>query len=177
VLITNLANLAQPMIRYEIGDVVTMADTPCRCGSRLPRVARVGGRAADVFWIGEGHRRRQMVNMVLSHAFEYLRDVREWQAVQVAPDRIVVRLEPLPGASLDLVGARPAVDRELALHGFQDVRFDFEVVPRLAPDPKTGKFRRMVNLLGRSPSPTAGDDGLELGTLSGALETIAPARP
>ena len=40
-----------------------------------------------------------MINMVLSHAFEYLRDVREWQAVQTAPDRVLVRLEPLPGAT------------------------------------------------------------------------------
>jgi phenylacetate-coenzyme A ligase PaaK-like adenylate-forming protein len=178
VLITNLANAAQPIIRYEVGDVVTMADVPCRCGSRLPRVARIGGRAADVFWVGEGRRRRQMVNMVLSHAFEYLRDVREWQAIQTAPDRILVRLEPLPGATLDLASSRPAVDRELALHDFQDVRVDFEVVPRLSPDPATGKFRRMISQLGRAsgPSPVGVEDGLGLDPISAASKAAAPAR-
>ena len=179
VLITNLANTTQPIIRYEVGDVVTMADGPCRCGSRLPRVARIGGRAADVFWVGEGRRRRQMVNMVLSHALEYLRDVREWQAVQTAQDRILVRLEPLPGATLDLAGARPAVDREMALHDFRDVRLDFEVVPRLSADPATGKFRRMVSLVGRPQDPLAsGDgDGIGLDPLGVTLSPATPARP
>src|SRR5206468_2721859 len=36
VLITNLANTIQPFIRYEIGDVVTMGNRRCRCGSPLP---------------------------------------------------------------------------------------------------------------------------------------------
>jgi phenylacetate-coenzyme A ligase PaaK-like adenylate-forming protein len=176
-LITNLANAAQPIIRYEIGDVVTMADTPCRCGSRLPRIARIGGRAADVFWIGEGGRRRQMVNMVLSHAFEYLRDVREWQAVQVAPERLLVRLELLPGAAFDPAADRPAIDRELALHGFQDVGIDFEVVPRLSPDPATGKFRRMVSQLGRASdlSTRSDEGGVGSNALGQALGTTAHA--
>jgi phenylacetate-CoA ligase len=174
VLITNLANAAQPLIRYEVGDVVTMADTPCRCRSRLPRIARIGGRAADVFWIGEG-RRRPMVTMVLSHAFEDLREVREWQAIQTAPYRLLVRLEPLPGAKIDLASSRPAVDRELALHNFQDVRIDFELVPRLLPDPATGKFRRMVSQIGplsdRWPSGVA--DGYGQQSVIKAAETAA----
>lgn len=148
VLITNLANAVQPIIRYEVGDVVTMADEPCRCGSRLPRIRCIEGRAADVFWVGSGPRRRRLINLVFTHAFEYLSDLREWQAVQTDRDRILVRFEPLPGATLDLARARRALDRELALYDFQDVRTEFEVVPRLGADPATGKFRRMVSLIG-----------------------------
>src|SRR5205814_955593 len=32
VLVTNLVNLVQPLIRYEIGDVVTLSPRPCPCG-------------------------------------------------------------------------------------------------------------------------------------------------
>lgn len=148
VLITNLANGVQPFIRYEVGDIVTMADTPCRCGSRLPRVARIEGRAADVFWVGEGTRYRRMINLVFAHAFEYLRDVREWQAIQWERHRVLVRLEPLPGTVLDLTRARQAIDRELTTYDFQDVQVEFEVVPKLAADPETGKFRRIISLVG-----------------------------
>lgn len=148
VLITNLANQVQPFIRYEVGDVVTMAETPCQCGSRLPRVARIEGRAADVFWVGEGPRHRRMINLVFAHAFEYLRDVREWQAIQWDRCHVRVRLEPLPGAVLDLSRARQAIDREFATYDYQDVHVDFEVVPQLTADPDTGKFRRMISLLG-----------------------------
>lgn len=157
VLITNLANTLQPIIRYEVGDVVTMADTSCRCGSRLPRVARIAGRTADIFWVGEGPRRRQLLNIVLIHAFEHLMDVREWQAQQLSPTRILVRLEPLPGhdGQVNLARARHAIDRELKTYDFQDVQIDFEVVPHLHADPKTGKFRRMISLVGHPGSPSA----------------------
>jgi phenylacetate-coenzyme A ligase PaaK-like adenylate-forming protein len=171
VLITNLANGVQPFIRYEVGDVVTMADTPCRCGSRLPRIARVEGRAADVFWVGTGSRSRRMINLVFGHAFEYLRDVREWQAIQVDRDRVLVRLEPLPGAELDLRRARQAIDRELGMYDFGDVQVDFEVVPRLTADPETGKYRRMISLVG----PTA-PSGLAPGNTR-AIFAPYPARP
>lgn len=159
VLITNLANFAQPIIRYEVGDVVTMATEPCGCGSRLPRVARIAGRTTDVFWVGEGGRRRRLINMVLGHAMEYLLEVREWQAIQTAPCRITIRLEPLPGETPDLAQARSVFARELPLHGFDDLEVDFEVVPRLDADPSTGKFKRMISRVDgpAGPVPEAED--------------------
>ena len=48
-LVTNLANYAQPIIRYEIGDMITMATEPCGCGSNLPLIDHVEGRDSDVF--------------------------------------------------------------------------------------------------------------------------------
>ena len=49
VLITNLANLVQPIIRYEVGDILTMATEPCGCGSNMPLIDHVEGRDSDVF--------------------------------------------------------------------------------------------------------------------------------
>jgi phenylacetate-coenzyme A ligase PaaK-like adenylate-forming protein len=145
VYVTNLCNRVQPILRYEVGDVVTMANHPCRCGSTLPRVERIAGRAADVFWVGQGNRRRRMINLVFGHAFEYLREVREWQAEQLSPCEVRVRLEPVPGARVDLERARRAIDHELKTYGYDDVRVEFVVVPHLPADPSTGKFRRMVS--------------------------------
>ncbi len=149
VLLTNLANRLQPFLRYEVGDVVTMAAGPCGCGNRLPRVERIEGRSADTFWIGESRRYRQVINSVFKNAFDYTREVREWQAVQTERNRVEVRLELLPGATLNEPHARAALDRQLAMYGYTgllDVRL--AVVPQLGPDPKTGKFRRMVSLVG-----------------------------
>ena len=100
VLITNLVNAVQPFIRYEVGDAVTMATEPCGCGSRLPRVARIEGRTADVFWIRDATGYRRVLSIAFTHAFEYLREVREWQAIQVERDRVRVLLELLPGSTL-----------------------------------------------------------------------------
>ncbi|HEU5117036.1 MAG TPA: hypothetical protein VFT74_10260, partial [Isosphaeraceae bacterium] len=165
VLITNLANRLQPFIRYEVGDVVTMADSSCRCGSRLPRVAHIDGRSADTFTIRDGHRYRQVINSVFKNAFDYTREVREWQAVQVERNRVMVRLELLPGATWDEAHSRRAIDRQLAMYGYLGLLdVGLEVVPRLSADPKTGKFRRMVSLVGppeEAPSPIVRMDQAE----------------
>jgi len=53
VLLTNLANLVQPLIRYDLGDRVTLQAAPCECGSALP-VVQVQGRCDDSLCLGEG---------------------------------------------------------------------------------------------------------------------------
>lgn len=47
VLLTNLANRVQPIIRYDLGDSVLVRPDPCPCGSVLPAI-RVAGRHDDV---------------------------------------------------------------------------------------------------------------------------------
>ena len=47
VLVTNLANRVQPLIRYNLGDRVQLATSPCACGSPFPAI-RVEGRSGDV---------------------------------------------------------------------------------------------------------------------------------
>ncbi len=149
VLITNLANTVQPIIRYEIGDVVTMATSPCGCGNRLPRVERIEGRAADVFWIWDGAQYRRLINALFKNAFDYLHDVREWQAVQEARNTVRIRLEPLPGTRLDLARVRNLLQRQLAMYGLLGL-LDVLLEPaaKLGPDPRTGKFRRIISLVG-----------------------------
>ena len=47
VLVTNLANRVQPLIRYNLGDRVQLVPGPCACGSVFPAL-RVEGRSGDV---------------------------------------------------------------------------------------------------------------------------------
>ena len=149
VLLTNLANAVQPFIRYEVGDRIVMATSPCRCGSRLPRIARVEGRAADYFWVRSGAGYRPLLTYPFQHAFEYCREVREWQAVQEGRNRVLVRLELLPGTTLDRERARRKLDDRLETVGLRgEVEVALEVVPRLDWDPRTGKFRRLVSRVG-----------------------------
>jgi phenylacetate-CoA ligase len=43
-LLTNLFNLVQPLIRYDLKDAVTMTDEPCPCGCAHRRITSVNGR-------------------------------------------------------------------------------------------------------------------------------------
>ena len=49
VLLTNLYNLDQPLIRYDIADAMTITDSPCPCGSAHRRITDVRARMDGVF--------------------------------------------------------------------------------------------------------------------------------
>ena len=57
VLVTNLANRIQPIIRYQMGDRVTMDADPCPCGSPFPSI-HVVGRTDDILTFPTPRRRR-----------------------------------------------------------------------------------------------------------------------
>src|SRR5262249_39932579 len=42
VLLTNLANRVQPIIRYDLGDSITVSAAPCACGSPHPAIRAEG---------------------------------------------------------------------------------------------------------------------------------------
>jgi phenylacetate-coenzyme A ligase PaaK-like adenylate-forming protein len=157
VLLTNLANVVQPFIRYEVGDRVEMAAGPCGCGNRLPRIARVDGRSADFFWVRAGAGYRPLLAYPFQHAFEFAREVREWQAVQRDRNRFLVRLELLPGAAFDRDRARRKLDERLETVGLRgELEVELELVPRLDWDVRTGKFRRLVSRVGPPADLPAG---------------------
>jgi phenylacetate-CoA ligase len=150
VLVTNLANTTLPLIRYEVGDRLMMATAACGCGSTLPRIERVVGRVAEVFWVGSSSGYRALTAYPFQHALEFVREAREWQATQVERNRVVVRVEPLPGAAVDLDRAAARLAERMALAGFTaaDVHVEVEATAALGADERTGKFRRMVSLIG-----------------------------
>jgi len=47
-LVTNLYNRLQPIIRYEVSDLVTLEGGPCPCGVSLRRIVALDGRSDDI---------------------------------------------------------------------------------------------------------------------------------
>jgi len=162
VLLTNLANAVQPFIRYELGDRIAFADSPCSCDNQLPRIARIEGRSADVFWVRANGGYRQVQGEVFKHAFDSAREVREWQAIQEDRNRVRVRLELLAGANFDRERTWQMLRRQLRMFSLEGLlEVSLEPVPALTPDPHTGKFRRIVSLVGPpSDADRTKEDGL-----------------
>jgi phenylacetate-coenzyme A ligase PaaK-like adenylate-forming protein len=153
VLVTNLANRVQPLIRYNLGDRVQLAAGPCACGSPFP-VLRVEGRSGGVlsFAAAEGTmldgtaldgKVVTVLPLALGTVIEETAGVRRFQAIRTGPGSLTVRLELSPEAGAAAV--RAAVGERLgaffAAHGAAgvDVRFSDEP-PR--PD-HSGKFREV----------------------------------
>jgi phenylacetate-CoA ligase len=82
VLITNLVNRVQPLIRYELTDMVTPAPGPDRAGTPFRRISSVEGRSDDVITLptpGGGEIAIQPV--LLRTPFTAFREVMQYQVV------------------------------------------------------------------------------------------------
>ena len=93
VLVTNLANRVQPVIRYDLGDRVTPREGPCECGSRAPAI-RVEGRAGVSLALrGPRGRVVRLAPLAVETVVEEAAGELRFQIAQAAPDRLVVRLD------------------------------------------------------------------------------------
>lgn len=98
VLLTNLDNLAQPIIRYELDDMLTLDSDPCTCGRTSRRIVAIEGRAGDIlrFEAPDGTSIPIHPNHLLEHVGEQPW-VREWQ-VTYRPGDLDLAIVAQPGS-------------------------------------------------------------------------------
>jgi phenylacetate-coenzyme A ligase PaaK-like adenylate-forming protein len=147
VLVTNLANYAQPIIRYEIGDMIQMAAKPCGCGSNLPLIDHVEGRDSDVFEIKTDEGTKSLQPTIFELALGRLLDVREYQIVQEENARFRILIEPLPGKPVDRDRAEKVMHEQLREYGLEkQLQIKVEAADKLTNDGEQ-KFKRVVSKL------------------------------
>jgi phenylacetate-CoA ligase len=122
-LLTNLANHVQPLIRYDLGDRVTFAATPCRCGSALPAI-EVEGRADDSVLLRDeqGHDVR-LLPLALTTVLEDRAGVYDFQLEQEDANSLLLRVAAKGSAGESaLRRARTALRSYLCEQGLPQVR-------------------------------------------------------
>lgn len=111
-LLTDLHNRTQPVIRYRIGDLMTPREDACPCGRGLPLLGRVFGRAGDTLTLPDGRR----INANLpSYVFKHhgkKGTVREYQFVQFPGGRVELRILAGPAWTDDVAPALRAEVRD-----------------------------------------------------------------
>jgi phenylacetate-coenzyme A ligase PaaK-like adenylate-forming protein len=144
VLVTNLANRVQPIIRYDQGDSVTVRADACPCGSPLPAI-RVVGRTNDTlsFRTVKG-REVRLLPLALGTVIEETPGVRRFRAVETAPRVLSLRLDAEPGANLEKVWEAVAsrLKEYLSALGLDRVSVE-RSTQQPQPNPASGKFRQV----------------------------------
>ena len=145
VLLTNLANRVQPIVRYDLGDSVTVRATPCPCGSPLPAISAEGRRDDVLCLRARDGSAVQVSPLALTTVMEEVTGSHRFQVVQTAEDKIDVRLgvrEPRARRA-EWLATHEALAAFLARQSLSNVRV------RLAdespePDPRSGKLREVL---------------------------------
>jgi phenylacetate-CoA ligase len=145
VLLTNLANRTQPLVRYCLGDRVRQVSAACACGSGFPRID-VEGRADDTLVLDDAEGRPvTLLPLALCTAVEEGAGVAQFQVLRRTSTRLELRLEatqPEPEAAS--AAARAALSKFLRVHGLRNVR-----VAASSDEPvrqaRTGKLLRVTS--------------------------------
>jgi len=152
VLLSNLANRAQPILRYDLGDSVVAKPEPCACGNALPAIC-VEGRRDDVLEMqAPDGKLVRLLPLALTTIVEEAAHVHRFQLVQTAPDRLMLRLEP--GA--DNVrralwhAAAPALRTYLTQQSLPNVHVGLDGQPPHS-DRRSGKLREVMVAMDPSP--------------------------
>lgn len=144
-LVTNLYNEVQPLIRYELNDLVALGP-PCECGSAFRVIAKVIGRDDDILYFPRsdgtlGHVFPDVVSRWIIAASEH---IDEYMVEQPSPGQLVVALELAANAEAEEVRARvtQSMQRGLAEHELAARSIEFRIGPVTRGSGKYKRFRR-----------------------------------
>lgn len=99
VVVTDLHNLACPMIRYLNGDLaVAHAEARCSCGRALAKIGPIEGRTTETLRDGAGNAVSGLVFNILFGTMDQV--AKQFQVVQQPGGRVVMRVIPQRGRTL-----------------------------------------------------------------------------
>ena len=144
-LVTTLFNRAQPLIRFEITDVMAFAEAPCGCGRTLTRVQAIDGRNDDVLKLPGTNGHRVPVHPIQFGVVTADPAVREFQVVG-KDDGIRLRLVLRDDADADAASERlrERVCAKLSAAGVASPAVDIELLDALERSP-AGKLPVVVS--------------------------------
>lgn len=146
VLLSNLANWVQPILRYDLGDRVLSRPDPCPCGSPLPAI-RVVGRVREVLGLpGSDGDTVEVDALLLTSVADRVAGLDRFQLQHAHPEVLRVRLRATPGSDPDQVWS--SLEHELrgllSSRGLPNIRLERAPEP---PQPSPGgKYQRLIPL-------------------------------
>jgi phenylacetate-CoA ligase len=131
ILVTNLFNRVQPLIRFEISDMVTLDPARCICGRTSTRITTLHGRADDILFL-PGRDGTVAVHPLQFDVVPADRAVREFQVIQQGERlrlRVALREEAVPAEALQRL--RERVAERLARLGVTETAVTVEPCERI----------------------------------------------
>lgn len=144
VLISNLANRIQPILRYDLGDSIILRPDPCPCGNKLPAI-KVTGRSSDVVnFLNEQGEQVSVPPLAFGILVDHIQGIERTQIVQTAPTNLKVRLRYSDATNQDAIWEKVhnAITNLLNERGLNNI-----TVERASEPPEQssgGKFREVI---------------------------------
>jgi len=143
-LLTNLYNYTQPLIRYRLDDEIILDDKPCECGCPFPLIKSIAGRQEEFLWFEKGDGTKEYIHPLVIVEF-VVPGLEKLQVIQTQRNKLLMKVI-IHGNKDDIfLAIRRRMTEILEGKGLEDVvSFEVEVVNEIENDPKTGKFKLII---------------------------------
>ncbi|GAB4334210.1 MAG: AMP-binding protein [Calditrichia bacterium] len=147
IVVTELNNVAMPLIRYRMGDFASFAKENCPCGRTLPVIENIAGRAYDLVYNREG---KLFHGEFFMYIFEQVKQknlgVNAFQVIQEDTEHFTIKIQPGPNYGPE---TEKLITR-LIHEGYGDyAQIRFQMVEKIERE-KSGKMRLIVGM--KSPN-------------------------
>jgi putative adenylate-forming enzyme len=151
ILFTSLFGFTQPVIRYEISDMMVLAPEPCPCGQPFRRILAINGRNDDILYLQGRAGRQVAVHPVhFWNVLESFANIRQYQVVHEA-DGICLRLMFEEGNGHVARSVQEQLARELHALGVDCPSIRVELVTTLEDRSRhMGKWKNIISNVNQS---------------------------
>ncbi|MBU4232616.1 MAG: hypothetical protein KKF43_08815 [Proteobacteria bacterium] len=145
-LLTNLYNYTQPLIRYQMHDEIVINQQPCGCGSPFPTMRNLAGRQEDFLWFDTADGKRDYLHpIVLVELF--VAGLKKFQVIQTQRNEMLMKVMVDGNKAAVLAAIRHRMHEIFCGKKLDTtVKLNLEVVQDIANDPKTGKYKLIIPL-------------------------------
>jgi phenylacetate-CoA ligase len=145
-LLTNLYNYTQPLIRYQMHDEIVINGQSCGCGLPFPTMRNVAGRQEEFLWFDNADGKRDYLHpIVLVELF--VAGLKKFQVIQTQRNEMLMKVV-VDGNQTEVLAAIRRRMHEIFCGKKLDttVTLNLEVVQDIPNDPKTGKYKLIIPL-------------------------------
>lgn len=158
-ILTDLWRRAQPIIRYQLGDILHLDAAPCSCGSTWQRLAAIEGRQDDLCWFPQSDDTLRAVFPDAIRRMILLADARitDYRAEQPAAGVLRIELDVADASVFHAVAESLSATVRSALQSYGCRAIDITIAQGVSPPVSGVKRRRVVcTWRGATPSVFAG---------------------
>jgi phenylacetate-CoA ligase len=145
-LLTNLYNYTQPLIRYQMHDEVVIDELPCGCSLPFPTMRNLAGRQEEFLWFDTAAGNRDYLHpIVLVELF--VAGLKKFQVIQTQRNEMLMKVMVDGNQEAVLAAIRQRMQEILRGKKLdKTVELNLEVVDNIPNDPKTGKYKLIIPL-------------------------------
>jgi phenylacetate-CoA ligase len=142
--VTNLYNYTQPLIRYQMDDEIVLSTEPCQCGRPFPVIEKIAGRNEEILWFVKADSTKEFLSPYVLEEF-LIPGLEKFQFIQTGPNNLAIKAVVHSERNSIVPAIQKRMTEILSQKKLHDVvRFDIEFVDDIRNDSNTGKFRLII---------------------------------